>query len=116
MMSERRKAFLVGAGIGALAAAVFMLRDGGMRGEDVTIFDAAPEPGGSLDATGDPVHGYVLRGSRMMTTENFECTWALLASIPSLHSPGESVRDVFGAYLVGLWVAQVERLAARRVQ
>jgi oleate hydratase len=92
-MTTDRKAFIVGAGIGSLAAAVFMLRDGGMRGEAVTIFDAGEAPGGSLDAAGDPEHGYVLRGSRMMTGETFECTWELLGSIPSLHEPGRSVRE-----------------------
>jgi oleate hydratase len=92
-MTTNRKAFIVGAGIGSLAAAVFMLRDGGMRGEAVTIFDAGEMPGGSLDAGGDPEHGYVLRGSRMMTSENFECTWELLGSIPSLRDPGLSVRE-----------------------
>jgi oleate hydratase len=32
-----------------------------------------------------------MRGSRMMTTENFECTWALFDSIPSLSNPDISV-------------------------
>lgn len=44
-----------------------------------------------MDATGSPEHGYIMRGSRMMTADNFECTWGLLQSIPSLHTPGKSV-------------------------
>lgn len=51
-MTTDRKAFIVGGGIGSLAAAVFMLSDGGMRGEAVTIFEVGPVPGGSLDAAG----------------------------------------------------------------
>jgi oleate hydratase len=90
-MSCDRKAFLVGGGVGSLAAAAFMVRDGGMRGDNITIFEALPAFGGSLDAAGSPDEGYTMRGSRMMTTENFECTWALLKSIPSLSQPNMSV-------------------------
>lgn len=48
-MSTRRKAYIVGGGIGSLAAAAFMIRDGGMHGEDVSILEATPPMGGSLD-------------------------------------------------------------------
>jgi oleate hydratase len=47
--------------------------------------------GGSLDGAGDPVSGYSLRGGRMLTTDNYECTWDLFKSIPSLNHPGKSV-------------------------
>lgn len=90
-MSEDRKAYLIGGGIGCLAAAAFMVRDGGLPGSSITIFEALPVVGGSLDAAGNPDEGYLMRGSRMMTTENFECTWALFDSIPSLSNPGKSV-------------------------
>ncbi|MFN2255219.1 MAG: oleate hydratase [Candidatus Promineifilaceae bacterium] len=90
-MNSDRKAFLVGGGIGSLAAAAFMIRDGGMTGDNITVFEALPLFGGSLDAAGNPDEGYIIRGSRMMTTENFECTWALFQSIPSLSDPSKSV-------------------------
>ena len=90
-MSKDRKAYLIGGGIGSLAAAAFMVRDGGLSGDRITIFEALPVVGGSLDAGGNPEEGYLMRGSRMMTTENFECTWALFDTIPSLSSPGKSV-------------------------
>src|SRR5579872_2760321 len=45
-----RKAHLVGGGIGSLAAAAFMIRDGGMPGGNITIYEALPVLGGSLDA------------------------------------------------------------------
>ena len=47
-MSRNRTATLVGGGIGTLAAAAFMIRDGGMAGSDITILDALPVMGGSL--------------------------------------------------------------------
>lgn len=88
-----RKAFLIGGGIGSLAAAAFLIRDGGLPGENITVFEAMPVLGGSLDGGGNPTDGYTLRGGRMLTTDNYECTWALFESIPSLVSPGKSVFD-----------------------
>ncbi|PHV06267.1 oleate hydratase [Janthinobacterium sp. BJB412] len=85
------KAYLVGGGIGSLAAAAFMIRDGGVSGADITIFEAMDVAGGSLDGGGNPTDGYTLRGGRMLTTDNYECTWELFKSIPSLEHPGRSV-------------------------
>jgi oleate hydratase len=49
--------------------------------------------GGSLDGAGDPASGYSLRGGRMLTTDNYECTWDLYKSIPSLNNEGKTVFD-----------------------
>jgi len=92
-MSKKSKAYLVGGGIGSLAAAAFMIRDGQLPGENISVFDAAHVMGGSLDGAGDPVRGYSLRGGRMLTTDNYECTWDLYKSIPSLHNAGKTVFD-----------------------
>ena len=86
-------AYLVGGGIGSLAAAAFMIRDGSMPGGNISILEAAPVLGGSLDGTGDPAVGYSLRGGRMLTTDNYECTWDLYKSIPSLNDEGKTVFD-----------------------
>jgi oleate hydratase len=90
-MISNSKATLVGGGIGTLAAAAFMIRDGGMEGRNVTILDALPVMGGSLDAGGTAALGYSLRGGRMLTTDNYECTWDLFKTIPSLTATGSSV-------------------------
>ena len=92
-MRARSKAYFVGGGIGSLAAAAFMIRDGGFPGADITILEAASRLGGSLDAAGDPVRGYALRGGRMLTTDNYECTWDLFRQIPSISHAGKSVYD-----------------------
>jgi len=92
-MNDRRKAYLIGGGIGCLAAAAFMIRDGGMRGADILIFEAGASMGGSLDANRLSDGAYAMRGSRMMTADNFECTWDLFRSIPSLSGPSVSVYD-----------------------
>jgi oleate hydratase len=87
------KAYLVGGGIGSLAAAAFMIRDGDVPGGHISILEAAPVMGGSLDGAGDPAAGYSMRGGRMLTTDNYECTWDLYRSIPSLIHPGKSVLE-----------------------
>jgi oleate hydratase len=92
-MNQQPRVYLIGGGIGSLAAAAFMIRDGEIPGENITILEATPIMGGSLDGAGDPAHGYLLRGGRMMTTDNYECTWDLFKSIPSLHNAGKSVFD-----------------------
>ena len=87
------QAFLIGGGIGSLAAAAFMIRDGGIPGESISILEAASLMGGSLDGAGDAASGYSLRGGRMLTTDNYECTWDLYRSIPSLTHKGKTVFD-----------------------
>jgi oleate hydratase len=92
-MSMKAKAYLVGGGIGSMAAAAFMVRDGCLPGGNISILEAAPVMGGSLDGAGDPASGYSLRGGRMLTTDNYECTWDLYKSIPSLNNEGKTVFD-----------------------
>jgi oleate hydratase len=92
-MSTDRKAWLIGSGIGSLAAAAFMIRDAGMSGHNITIFETLAVPGGSLDGSGTAEGGYSLRGGRMLTTDNYECTWDLYKTIPSLTNPKISVFD-----------------------
>ena len=70
-----------------------MIRDAGVPGGNISILEALPLMGGSLDGAGDPARGYTLRGGRMLTTDNYECTWDLFKTIPSLDYPGRSVFD-----------------------
>jgi oleate hydratase len=92
-MDTKLRAWLAGGGIGSLAAAAFMIRDGNLPGENISILEATPLMGGSLDGAGDPAAGYSMRGGRMLTTDNYECTWDLYKSIPSLSHQGKSVFD-----------------------
>ncbi|MFF4537119.1 oleate hydratase [Streptomyces aureus] len=84
------KAYLVGGGIAALAAAAFLIRDGGFEGGDIHLFEEQRDLGGSLDAAGTPEAGYTMRGGRMFEAE-FRCTYDLLAGIPTLDDPSVSV-------------------------
>jgi oleate hydratase len=90
-MNTKSKAYLVGGGIGSLAAAAFMIRDGNLPGANITIFEASSILGGSLDGAQVPGGGYSLRGGRMLTTDNYECMWDLYKSIPSIDSIDKTV-------------------------
>jgi oleate hydratase len=92
-MNTEPKAYLVGGGIGSMAAAAFMIRDGSLPGRNISILEAAPVMGGSLDGAGDATAGYSMRGGRMFTTDNYECTWGLYKSIPSLNNDSKTVFD-----------------------
>src|SRR5450755_2094018 len=70
-----------------------MIRDGHVPGCNITIYEASNVLGGSLDAAGTAESGYHLRGGRMLTTDNYECTWGLFKSIPSLANPAMTVFD-----------------------
>lgn len=111
---SQRKAWLVGAGIGSLSAAAFMIRDGGMTGVNITILEATPLLGGSLDGAGDPESGYSLRGGRMLTSDNYECTWDLFKTIPSLNAPASSVYDETMAFNAVYKAHSMARLVDRR--
>lgn len=74
VMTTPPKAWIVGGGIGSLPAAAFMIRDGKLSGGNISILEAAPVTGGSLDGAGDPAHAYSLRRERMLTSDNYECT------------------------------------------
>ncbi len=89
---KERKAYMVGGGIASLAAAVFLIRDAKMPGENIYIIEKTPVNGGCLDGSGDPENGYLLRGGRMFE-EHYEATWDLLGSIPSLDDPEKTILD-----------------------
>ena len=92
------KAYMIGSGIGSLAAAAFMIRDGGVPGSSITIYERLNLLGGCLDGARLPDGAYSLRGGRMLTFDHYECTWDLLSTIPSLEHPGKSVRDETEAF------------------
>ncbi|MEY9301360.1 myosin-crossreactive antigen [Bradyrhizobium elkanii] len=84
-----RNAYLVGTGIAALAAAAYLVKEGGLSGPNIVLFEQMEQFGGSLDAHGNPKDGYVMRGGRMFE-ERFNCTYDLLSFIPSIGDPMKS--------------------------
>lgn len=53
---DDKSAYIVGAGLAGLAAAVFLIRDGQMKGDRIHIMEELPLPGGSLDGKTVPLH------------------------------------------------------------
>lgn len=80
---EKKSAYLVGGGIASLAAAAYLIRDGHMAGEKITILEQLDVNGGCLDGSGNDMDGYIMRGGREMEA-HYECTWDLFSFIPDL--------------------------------
>uniref|UniRef100_UPI001FCB5733 oleate hydratase n=1 Tax=Bradyrhizobium sp. Ai1a-2 TaxID=196490 RepID=UPI001FCB5733 len=78
-------------GIAALASAAYLIKEGGISGENIVLFEEMERFGGSLDAHGDASKGYVMRGGRMFE-EKFNCTFDLLSFIPSISDPAKSAK------------------------
>ncbi len=93
----QRKAYMVGGGIASLSAAVFLIEDARMPGENIYIIEKTGMVGGSLDGAGDPERGYITRGGRMFEPM-YEATWDLFARIPSLDNPEITLLDEVVAF------------------
>lgn len=91
---DQAKLYLVGGGIASLAAAAFMIRDGDILGRNITVLEETYKLGGSLDASGSPQRGYVLRGGRMLESK-YLCTYGLFASIPTLDETQTVTQEIF---------------------
>lgn len=92
---DNKSAYIVGSGLAALAAAVFLIRDGHMKGDKIHVLEELALPGGSMDAIYNVTdQAYVMRGGREMEP-HFETLWDLFRSIPSLDYPDQSVLDEF---------------------
>ncbi|MFD6857592.1 oleate hydratase [Rhodococcus sp. NPDC060090] len=91
---DDKSAWFVGSGLASLAGAAFMIRDGKMTGDRITILERLKLPGGALDGIKEPKKGFVIRGGREME-DHFECLWDLFRSVPSLEVDDASVLDEF---------------------
>lgn len=87
------KAHIVGGGFGGLAAAAYLIRNAGMSGKDIMIYEAERQMGGGFFLGGTAQTGYNLPGS--VFDNEFRCTFDLLQGIPSTGNPGISVKDEF---------------------
>src|SRR5208337_3151042 len=77
-----------------LAAASFLIRDGNIPGQNITIFEESAKIGGSLDAAGNPKDGYIMRGGRMFESK-YLCTFDLFSSIPTLDESKTVTEEIF---------------------
>jgi oleate hydratase len=91
------KAHIVGGGFGGLAAAFYLIRNVGLSGQDITVYEADEQLGGSFSLAGTAESGYVLPCGAVFDQE-FRCTFDLLAAIPSRTDPAISVKDEFSTF------------------
>ncbi|MFR8569504.1 MAG: oleate hydratase, partial [Longicatena caecimuris] len=85
--------YLIGGGLATMAAAAYLLQDGGFHGENIHIIEGLPILGGSNDGAGNMQNGFVCRGGRMLNEETYENFWDLFSTIPSLDWKGKSVTE-----------------------
>lgn len=91
------KAHIVGGGFGGLAAAAYLIRNAGVSGQDITIYEAGDRLGGAFSLAGSAATGYVLPSGALFDAQ-FRCTFDLLATIPSARDPAVSAKDDFFAF------------------
>lgn len=107
------KAHLIGGGIASLSAAAHLIKDGGLLGSNITIYETGDTLGGALDAGGSPETGYFMRGGRMFE-EKYVCLNELLSFIPSATDPHTSVaQDIAYFYETSGWYDRVRLVGAR---
>ncbi|WP_353990016.1 oleate hydratase [Pediococcus argentinicus] len=98
------KAYMIGTGIGNLAAGIYLIRDGGWSGDQITMFGLEKHGAndGATVANYEDEYGnkslsnnkgYLAKGGRMLNEETYENLWDVLRSVPSLDNPGQSVTD-----------------------
>ncbi|APA96351.1 oleate hydratase [Nocardia seriolae] len=92
--ADGKTAWFVGSGLASLSGAAFLIRDGQMSGDKITVLEELKLPGGALDGIKEPKKGFVIRGGREMEN-HFECLWDLYRTIPSIEIDGASVLDEF---------------------
>ena len=78
---NKRRIIIVGGGFGGLAAAALLIRNAGVPGHDITIYEADEQLGGGFFLDGSSHSGYNLPGS--VFDKEYRCAFDLLATIPT---------------------------------
>ena len=86
------KAHLVGSGLASLAAAAYLIKDGGFLANNVRIYEAAGSLGGAMAMSGGAEKGYVLPTGRVFE-RNYRCAFELFSLVPSISDPQRSITD-----------------------
>lgn len=92
---QNTNVYMIGAGIGSLAAAVYLIRDAKVPGKNIHILETLDIEGGSLDGAGSSKQGYMIRGGRMLNIPTYECLQDVMHSIPSEEFDNISMEEEF---------------------
>lgn len=85
-------AHLIGGGLASFAAAAYLIKDGGLEGRQITIYEESFDLGGALRVTGNAESGYSFPGSRIFEWQ-YRCAMDLFALIPSASDPAKSIKQ-----------------------
>jgi len=91
------RAHIVGAGLSSLAAAVYLIEDGGLQGNDICLYDSSDRLGGAMATFGGPDIGYVLPTGRVFE-KHYRCAFDLFSRIPSSSDSNQSINDEIAAF------------------
>lgn len=95
---KEKNVYIVGGGIAALASAVYFIQEGHIPGENIVIFEQQECIGGSMDGSGDNIHGFVAHGARMFDKEAYQCTYDLFSRVPYSEDGTMSILDDFNKF------------------
>jgi oleate hydratase len=70
--ASMKRVYLVGGGLASLASAVFLIRDVGIPGKNITILEQTKILGGAVDGVAMPNNAYCNRGGRELE-DHMEC-------------------------------------------
>ncbi|MCT3529486.1 oleate hydratase [Latilactobacillus curvatus] len=102
----KKKAIMIGAGLSNMAAAVYLIQEGGWSGDAITFYsldDHGSNDGASVSETTDEywnknhplenTKGYVARGGRMLNYRTYVDLMDLLGRIPSATEPNMTTEE-----------------------
>ncbi|GKZ29842.1 hypothetical protein AbraIFM66950_006703 [Aspergillus brasiliensis] len=89
---DRMDAWILGAGISSLTAAVHLIEEAHVPPSRVHILETLSQAGGGTISTGDPINGYDFRAGGMPSF-NDVCMEELLSLIPSKTNPNQTVLE-----------------------
>ena len=69
-----------------------LIKHGGVRGQDIYVYDAGSRLGGAMAMSGGPTAGYILPTGRVFERQ-YRCAFDLFSLIPSASDPLKSIKD-----------------------
>lgn len=103
---RKKKAIMIGAGLANMAAAVYLIQEGGWEGKKIVFYGLDDHGSNDGDATSDvtdeywnknhPMEnrkGYIARGGRMLNYRTYVDLMDLLSRIPSATEPGMTAEE-----------------------
>lgn len=95
MLKKEQDIIIVGGGIASLASAAYLIKDAGVSGKNIILFETDKTLGGSLDSNRLSKNSYVMRGYRMFEQRIYTSTLDLMSFIPSLKNPKKNLKQEF---------------------